>query len=103
LIGSPLLASTSNTSFHEDVIEVLGANSSWVTISRGLSDVIVMAEGSLLGDVNGDSSVNALDLTEVERIIAGLDAVTPNADVNEDGAINALDVTQIERIIVGLV
>jgi len=54
------------------------------------------------GDANGDGSVNALDITKVERIIAGLDAQTSGADANQDGNINALDITKVERIIAGL-
>ena len=54
------------------------------------------------GDANGDGNINALDITKVERIIAGLDAETPGADANQDGNINALDITKIERIIAGL-
>jgi hypothetical protein len=54
------------------------------------------------GDANGDGAVNALDITKVERIIAGLDAETPGADANQDGNINALDITKTERIIAGL-
>jgi len=54
------------------------------------------------GDANGDGNVNALDITKVERIIAGLDAQTPGADANQDGNINALDITKVERIIAGL-
>ncbi len=54
------------------------------------------------GDANGDGNVNALDITKVERIIAGLDAETPGADANQDGNINALDITKVERIIAGL-
>jgi hypothetical protein len=54
------------------------------------------------GDANGDGVVNALDITKVERIIAGLDAQTPGADANQDGNINALDITKVERIIAGL-
>jgi hypothetical protein len=54
------------------------------------------------GDANGDGSVNALDITKVERIIAGLDAQTPGADANQDGNVNALDITKVERIIAGL-
>jgi len=38
----------------------------------------------------------------VERIISGLDAETPGADANQDGNINALDITKIEIIIAGL-
>ena len=56
----------------------------------------------LPGDANGDGVVNALDITKVERIVAGLDAETPGADANQDGSINALDITKIEMIIAGL-
>jgi len=58
--------------------------------------------GVLVGDANGDGSVNALDITKVERIIGGADAPTPGADANQDGNINALDITKVERIIAGL-
>ena len=54
------------------------------------------------GDANGDSVVNALDITKVERIITGLDTETSGADANQDGSVNALDITRIERMIVGL-
>ena len=54
------------------------------------------------GDANGDCNVNALDITKVERIIAGLDTETPGADANEDGSVNALDITKVELIIAGL-
>jgi len=54
------------------------------------------------GDANGDGVVNALDITKVERIVAGLDAQTPGADANQDGNVNALDITKVERIIAGL-
>jgi len=56
----------------------------------------------LPGDANGDGNVNALDITKVERIIAGLDAETLGADANQDGNVNALDITKAERIIAGL-
>jgi len=56
----------------------------------------------LPGDANGDGNINAIDITKVERIIAGLDAATPGADANQDGNINALDITKIELIIAGL-
>ena len=54
------------------------------------------------GDATGDGNVNALDITKVERIIAGLDASTCGADANEDGNVNALDITKVELIIAGL-
>ncbi|GAI57532.1 unnamed protein product, partial [marine sediment metagenome] len=54
------------------------------------------------GDGNGDGTVNALDITVVERIIGGLDAETSGADANQDGVVNALDITKVELIIGGL-
>jgi len=56
----------------------------------------------LRGDANGDGNVNALDITKVKRIVAGLDAETPGADANQDGNINALDITKVKRIIARL-
>jgi hypothetical protein len=55
------------------------------------------------GDANGDGEVNALDITFLEMIIAGLQAETPGADANEDGVVNALDITYLEMIIAGVV
>jgi hypothetical protein len=54
------------------------------------------------GDGNGDGTVNALDITKVERVIGGLDAETAGADANGDDVVNALDITKIELIIAGL-
>ena len=53
------------------------------------------------GDANEDGVVNMGDVTEVERIILGLDSPTREADANEDGVINMGDVVTIERIILG--
>jgi hypothetical protein len=73
-------------------------------IFLGLSALVCStpALAGVQGDVNGDGDVNALDITKVERVIAGLDEVTEGSDVNGDGSVNALDLTSVERIIVGL-
>jgi len=54
------------------------------------------------GDANGDGNINALDITKVERMVAGLDPATPWCDANQDGSINALDITKVERMVAGL-
>ncbi|MFH1382973.1 MAG: matrixin family metalloprotease [Chloroflexota bacterium] len=54
------------------------------------------------GDANGDGEINAIDITLIERIIAGLDAPTTGADANQDALFNALDISKTERFIVGL-
>ena len=60
--------------------------------------------GASIGDVNADSSVNAIDATEVliAAAAAGTDSKSPftdaqktAADVNADGKINANDATEI--------
>ena len=66
-------------------------------------DYITVTGVGLPGDANGDGVVNALDITYLEMIIAGLQAETPGADANEDGVVNALDITYLEMIIAGLV
>jgi len=59
-------------------------------------------EGVIPGDANGDGTVNALDITKVELIVAGVHAETPGADANQDGSVNALDITKTELIAAGL-
>jgi len=67
-----------------------------------VGDSVDVTSSVLPGDATGDGSINALDITKVERTIGGLDAETPGADANQDGSVNALDITKIERIIAGL-
>ncbi|MFC1928272.1 DUF4430 domain-containing protein [Chloroflexota bacterium] len=66
------------------------------------SDKVAVAVSLLVGDATGGGSVDANDITQVERIIVGLDAPTPGADANQDGKIDACDITKVERIIAGV-
>ena len=91
--GDSSTISLSNGMLANNLAEEISAT--WVGDSVDITSV-------LPGDANGDGNVNALDITKVERIIAGLDAETPGADANQDGSVNALDITKIERIIAGL-
>jgi subtilisin family serine protease len=72
------------------------------TITGSSAGVTTQVQTVIPGDANGDGTVNALDITKVERIIVGLDSQTTGADANQDGNVNALDITKVERIIVGL-
>jgi len=74
----------------------------------GLSgSFVAIAPVGLIGDLNDDGVVNALDLTLLERYIAGLSVSTPlsqeeflrRADVNGDGVVNSLDITALETLI----
>jgi hypothetical protein len=54
------------------------------------------------GDANGDGILDMGDVTQVERIILGMDLPTVACDVSGDGLPNMGDVTKIERLILGL-
>ena len=117
--STPVLGSVSYNSSTYTATFTPSANLSYsTTYTATLSPAITDAAGNPLasayswsfttvptvipGDANGDGSVNALDITKVERIIAGLDTQTAGADANQDGNVNALDITKVERIIAGL-
>jgi len=72
------------------------------TITGSSAGVTTQVQMALPGDATGDGLVNAMDITKVERIIAGLDTETAGADANQDGNVNAMDITKAERIIAGL-
>jgi len=91
--GDSSTISLSNGMLSNNLAEEITAT--WVGDSVNITSVTP-------GDANGDGAVNALDITKVERIIAGLDTQTTGADANQDGNINALDITKVELIIGGL-
>lgn len=59
----------------------------------------------IYGDVNGDGTINALDLLKVQKHILKTSSLTgayqKSADVNKDGTINALDLLRVQKHILG--
>ena len=59
----------------------------------------------LLGDINGDGAVNAMDTNLLKRVLAGVltpdDKTIAYADINRDGQINGLDSNLLSRIVSG--
>jgi len=55
----------------------------------------------IAGDVNGDGSVDVLDLTYLVNVILGESSPTAYSDVNGDGSIDVLDLTYLVNIILG--
>lgn len=58
-------------------------------------------------DIDGDGSIGISDVTEIQKVIAGLKTPSDNfyeiADVNEDNSVNINDVTYIQKYIAGMI
>jgi hypothetical protein len=65
-----------------------------------------MANNYLMGDVNGDASINILDVVQLVNIVLGGDSPDGYqmivSDLNSDGDINILDVVQLVNIVLGI-
>ena len=55
--------------------------------------------GSLVGDLNGDSNIDILDVVYLVNVILNGGQNTPNSDLNNDGDCNILDVVILASII----
>ena len=66
----------------------------------------LITAGAKVADIDGDSSISIGDVTQIQKVIAGLIAPSETfyeiADVNEDGNVNITDVTYIQKYIAGL-
>ena len=55
----------------------------------------------IVGDLNGDGKINAIDGNLCRRVILGTDDFNPAADINGDGKVNAIDGNLIVGLILG--
>jgi hypothetical protein len=100
-----------NLFFIEDGVKYIPANTSYLQVDADAPDVLTLmtkeeyeTSAILPGDVNGDGSVNAADVSAVINHILGRPNTTFDtqaADVNGDGSVNAADVSAIINIILG--
>ena len=64
--------------------------------------IIMNVNGSILGDTNGDSNINVLDVIIMVNMIIGEAEINLNtADMNLDGLINVSDVVLLINSILG--
>ena len=52
--------------------------------------------------MNGDETIDVLDVVQTVNIVLGSMNPTPAADLNEDGTVNVLDVIQLINVIIGV-
>ena len=94
-IGS-LVDNNQTVIFHQNISGGIPSN-----FSSQVIDLIdnIQDEG-LLGDINGDNSVNVLDVVVlVDYILNPGDSELEGGDINEDETINVLDVVNLVNII----
>ena len=79
-------------------------NSSENNTEPSNTNVTIITATGLKGDVNGDSAINAKDVTQLRRYLAGgwnVEIDKNNSDVNNDNEVNAKDVTMLRRYLAG--
>tara|TARA_B100002052_G_scaffold70696_2_gene64063 strand:- start:2745 stop:5162 length:2418 start_codon:yes stop_codon:yes gene_type:complete len=97
-----------------DIINVIAQNdalpdgvyNAYLSISSNASETesflieLISSDNTLLGDVNGDSILNVLDVIQLVNMALGNQELDYSAaDVNQDGEINILDVVQLVNLI----
>ena len=68
---------------------------------NGTTASFSLQDMKLVGDVNGDGSVDVSDVTGAVAMILGTENLTLSADANGDGSVDVSDVTKIVSIILG--
>ena len=83
--------------------DVLGdATQAEASFTMPEKDIVLEKEYLVIGDVNGDGSVNAIDLNLMRRAMVGLYHKTAGMDINKDDNLNSIDLNLFRRMLVGL-
>lgn len=68
-------------------------------------DFTVLIAKYAKGDINGDGTVNAADLTRLKKVLAGTvtDGYSGEADLNLNGKVDAADLTRLKKFLAGTI
>jgi|MDSW01.1.fsa_nt_gb hypothetical protein len=66
---------------------------------KAQSFTFYLASSNILGDLNGDGSLNILDIVILANIIISGSDTNPAGDLNQDGELNVLDIVNLANII----
>ncbi len=96
------------------VVYYNGSREEWYSVSVGsgndslLNANIIFAEGEpdiVIGDINGDGMISAMDMNLAKRLVSGTVTATPEqikaADMNGDGVFNGFDTNILMRVVSG--
>ena len=76
-----------------------GIGSSWIARAQKYSPDYLM--DFMLGDLNGDGTLNILDIVILANLILSGDDSNPAGDLNQDGSQNILDIVILVNLILG--
>ena len=86
-----------------DISDEMSYVANWIRQRMAYLDANVFAREVALGDINGDSTVDIEDVTElINRILDGSSTYVAEGDIDSDGTIDINDVTGIISIVLRL-
>ena len=71
----------------------------FIPYQQGDENIYLGNEDMLLGDVNGDGTLNVLDVVQLVNMILSGGDISPASDVNNDTILNVLDVVIMVNIV----
>ncbi|MGN1411551.1 MAG: N-acetylmuramoyl-L-alanine amidase [Oscillospiraceae bacterium] len=78
---------------------VIQYDNSFHLVQDDIQDISENVPG-LLGDVNQDSVINAIDLISMKKIMFGVEEPNNNSDLNGDSLTNMLDILELQTIVI---
>ena len=61
------------------------------------------AQNLVVGDVNCDSKLDAVDLAQLKKCVSSIEVpVNSNVDLNNDGKLDAVDLAQLKKLVAGI-
>ena len=61
--------------------------------------LMVLNEQGILGDINGDTVLNVLDIVSIVNLILASSEYDYNADLNQDGNVDVVDIVQLVNLV----
>lgn len=81
-----------------DVADVADASATTTTVVVN-GDITIESSYYMIGDVNGDGTLNAMDSNTMKRMVVGTMAAVTECDVNGDGEFNSIDSNFLARLL----
>ncbi len=100
-----ILIVTSLTGRAQSSTTTISGKSSMSNTAETVGNARLAATASLVGDVNGDGKVNAIDVVDIVKYVKGSPRsafVASKADINEDGVVDLNDAEFLSKVLTGV-